>query len=316
MAWFLARRLLAMIPIVLGVTFINYGLLNLAPASPVDALVDPGAGEAAREAKRKELGLDQPFHVRYGLWLRELVTGNLGYSYGDYQAVSRRIGERFGATTALVLVSTAASMALAVVLGTISALKRYSFWDYSTSLGGLIGVSVPGFFLGLGAIYVFSLKLRVLPTGGMLTTGKPFEWLDFAAHLVLPAATLGLFSLGSFVRYMRSGMLEVLGADFVRTARAKGLSDGRVLYVHALRNALIPLITVVAITVPRLLGGSIVVEQVFAWPGMGRLAIQAILQRDYPVLMGVNLIVAFLVLAGSLAADLLYAAVDPRIRYG
>ena len=315
MARFIVRRLLVAIPIIVGVTIINYGLLNLAPGSPVDALVDPIAGSAAREAKRIELGLDKPAYVRYLLWVQQLAQGNLGYSYADYQPVMRRIGERFGPTAGLVVLAVTMSVVLAVALGVLSATRPYSGWDYAASGIGLLGVSVPGFFLGLGVIYVFSLKLRLLPTGGMLDTGARFTVDGFLQHAILPSVSLGLFSLGSFVRYVRSGMLEVLHADYVRTARAKGLGPRRIVYTHSLRNAVLPLVTMVAAVVPRLLGGSVVIEQVFAWPGMGALAIQAILQRDYPILMGINLIVAALVVLGSLSADVLYAYVDPRIRY-
>ena len=315
MGRFVLRRLAVAVPVVLGVTLINYLLINLAPGSPVDALVDPLAGPEAREAKRRELGLDQPIYVRYGLWLVEVARGNLGYSYADYRPVAQKLAERIAPTAALAGSAFLIAYLVAIALGVVSALRPYSGVDFLATFAGILGVSVPSFFFGLGAIYLLSLKVPVFPTGGMLATGQPFTVPDFLAHLALPALTLALFDLGSLVRYTRASMLEVLNQDYIRTARAKGLSERQVVFGHALRNALNPLITQVGLALPRLLGGAVVIETVFQWPGMGRLAIQAILQRDYPVLMGLNLMIALLVIAGSLLADVLYSVADPRIRY-
>jgi peptide/nickel transport system permease protein len=308
------QRLAIALPVILGVTIINYAIINLAPGSPVDVLVDPMAGPEARQQMERQLGLDQPIYVRYMSWLGETLHGNLGYSYADYRPVTAKIGERIGPTVALTATAFVFAFLMALVLGTVSSVYAYSGIDFLATFVGIFGVSIPSFFFGLAAIYLFSLKVPIFPSGGMLQTGAGFSLPDFAAHLVLPALALSLFDVGSLVRYTRASMLEVLHQDYVRTARAKGLSESRVVTTHALRNALNPLITQAGLAIPRLLGGAVVVELIFQWPGMGRLAIEAILQRDYPVLMGLNLVIAVLVILGSLAADLLYAVADPRIR--
>lgn len=316
MSRYLLRRLLIAVPVLVGVTIVNFMLINLAPGSPVDALIDPAAGPAARELKQRELGLDQPIHVRYLAWLAEASRGNLGYSYADYRPATTKIAERIGPTAALTIASFLIAYAASVVLGVVSALRPYSWIDYLATFSGVLGVSVPSFFFGLTAIYLFSLKIPIFPAGGMLSTGQPFTIPDFLGHLALPSLALALFEMGSLTRYTRASMLETLSEDYVRTARAKGLPGSVVVYGHALRNALSPLITEAGLALPRVLGGVVVIEQVFQWPGMGRLAIQAILQRDYPVLMALNLMIALMVVVGSLLADLLYSLADPRIRYG
>jgi peptide/nickel transport system permease protein len=316
MASHIWRRLLIAVPVVLGVTIINYLIINLAPGSPVDALVDPSAGIEARQALERQLGLDQPIYVRYVAWLGQTLHGNLGYSYADYRPVTQKIGERIGPTVALTATAFALAFTAALVLGTLSAVYVSSWIDFLATFSGILGVSIPSFFFGLGAIYLLSLRVPIFPSGGMLQTGAPFSLADFGAHLILPAVALALFDIGSLVRYARASMLEVLHNDYVRTARAKGLNERQVMARHAIRNGLNPLITQAGLAIPRLLGGAVVVESVFQWPGMGRLAIEAILQRDYPVLMGINLMIAVLVILGSLLADLLYGVADPRIRVG
>ena len=315
MGRYLLRRFLIAIPVIIGVTIVNFMLINLAPGSPVDAMIDPAAGPEAREIKQRELGLDQPIHLRYLAWVSEAVKGNLGYSYADYRPATTKIAERLGPTAALAMTAFLMAYAGAIVLGVISALRPYSWIDYLATFGGVFGVSVPSFFFALAAIYLLSLKFPIFPAGGMLTTGAPFTIGDFLGHLLLPALALALFEMASLTRYTRASMLEILNEDYVRTARAKGLKGRAVVFGHALRNALSPLITEAGIAFPRILGGVVVIEQVFQWPGMGRLAIQAILQRDYPVLMALNLMIALMVILGSLISDFLYSVADPRIRY-
>jgi peptide/nickel transport system permease protein len=313
-AAYVLRRLATALPILLGVTLVTYVLVNAAPGNPVDALIDPAAGEQVREAKRVELGLDQPVWVRYGLWLEEVVRGNLGYSYADYRPVAEKIADRIGPTTLLATAALVIAYVVGLFFGIVSALRPYSKIDIGASVLGMLGISIPSFFAGLALIWLFALRLRILPAGGMLTTGSALAPIDLLQHLLLPAFTLSLFDLALVVRYTRASMLEVLDQDYVRTAHSKGLSRRAVLITHALRNALNPLITQLGLALPRTLGGAVVIETVFQWPGLGNLAIQAILQRDYPVIMGLNLLVAILVLVGSLLADLLYALADPRIR--
>ena len=315
MGQYVVRRLLIAIPVLIGVSVVNYWLLNAAPGDAVIAMIDPLAGPEVRDQLARELGLDQPAYIRYLHWAGELLHGNLGYSYIDFRPVALKIGDRVLPTVALVGTSFLLAYLIGTALGVVAALRPYSRVDFAATFVGLLGISVPGFFLGLAAIWAFALKIPIFPTGGMLTTGADFTVADFLAHLALPVLALTLFDTASLMRYTRASMLEVLDQDYIRTAVAKGLPGRAVVLRHALRNALNPLITLVGLSLPRLIGGAIVVESVFQWPGLGRLAIDSILQRDYPVLMGLNLIVATLVIAGSLLADLLYSVADPRIRY-
>jgi peptide/nickel transport system permease protein len=243
------------------------------------------------------------------------MHGNLGYSISNRVPVTARIGERVGPTLTLTLTALVMSYAIAVPVGMIAATRRYTWIDYVATFLAFLGISLPTFFLGLAGIYVFALRLRWLPVGGTETLGGEGGLLDLAHHLVLPATVLAVAGAGALTRYVRSSLLEVLGQDYVRTARAKGLGERIVVRHHALRNALIPVITLAGLQIPALLAGAVITEQVFQWPGMGRLTIEAINQRDYPVLMGITLATAVLVAVGNLMADIAYSAVDPRIRY-
>lgn len=312
---YLAKRLLIALPVILGVTIINYFIISMAPGDAVDLLVDPNTSQADIAAKRESLGLNDPIPVRYVRWLGELGHGNLGYSFLNGQPVTQRIAERVGPTLGLSLFALVIAYIVAVPVGVLSATRQYSLVDYLSSILAMIGVSIPNFFLGIGLIYVFSLKLNLLPVSGMQTLGADPSFIDTLKHMILPAIVLSSATMGSVTRYTRSSMLDVVRQDYMRTARAKGLKDKVVIYKHALRNALLPVITLLGLQIPALLGGAIITEQVFSWPGMGRLSIDAITQRDYPVLMGVNLLAAILVVAGGLIADSLYSVADPRIRY-
>ncbi|BAS27996.1 ABC transporter permease [Limnochorda pilosa] len=315
MSRYVLRRILIMLPVVIGITFANYAIINLAPGDPVDLMIDPNVTEADRQARREALGLDDPFLVRYVRWMGELLQGNLGYSYTTYQPVTERLGERVGPTLLLMGTALVGAYVIALPLGVASAVRPYSWVDYSTGFVGLLGVSLPTFFTGLVFIYVFSLNLDWLPSGGMVSLGGAERWLDRISHLILPASVLALANLGLMLRLVRSSTLEVLRQDFVRTARAKGLAPMQVLFRHVMRNTLIPVITMAGLQIPALIAGSIITEQVFQWPGMGWLTVQAILGRDYPTLMALNLLAAVMVLAGNLVADILYGVADPRIRY-
>jgi len=314
MGRYLIRRLLITIPVLLGVTAMSYLIMSLTPGDPVQALIDPNMSQADVEVKRHALGLDQPIYVRYVKWLEEMGHGNLGYSFSSGVPVAARIGERLVPTLTLTLSALVLSYLIAVPAGVLAATRRYTWVDYAATLLAFLGISLPTFFLGLLGIYVFALRLRWLPTGGTITLGGG-GFLDEASHLVLPAVVLAAAGAGALTRYVRSSMLEVLGQEFVRTARAKGLAHGVVLRRHALRNALLPVVTLAGLQVPALLAGAVITEQVFEWPGMGRLTIEAIGQRDYPVLMGITLTAAVLVTVGNLLADLTYSLIDPRIRY-
>ena len=312
---YLIRRLLIALPVVLGVTIITYMIISLAPGDIVDLQVDPNMSAADKAQMRRDLGLDKPIIVRYLNWLKGTVQGNLGYSYSNRQPVSKRISERVIPTLMLSLCALALAYLVSIPVGVISATRQYSWMDYGSSVFALILVSIPGFFLGIGLIFFFSLSLDWLPVSGMRTLGVAPNAPDLLLHLILPAIVLSAGTMGSVTRYTRSSMLDVVRQDYIRTARAKGVSERLVVYKHALRNALIPVITLLGLQVPLLLGGAIITEQVFSWPGMGRLALEAIQSRDYPVLMGLNLLTALLVVAGGLVSDMLYSVADPRIRY-
>jgi peptide/nickel transport system permease protein len=313
---YLLRRLLANAAVFLLISVGVFLLVRAAPGDPVRMMVDPerlaSGGPAFVAAKRAELGLDRPVLVTYGIWLRDVLGGDLGHSFVSRRPVAEVLGERMGPTVLLMGTALAIGLVLAVAAGTPAAIRRNTAADHAITVAGLGTVSVPSFFLGIAAIYLFSLKLGWLPSSGMSTPGDGGA-ADVLAHLVLPAAVLGLSIAGPFTRYVRAGLLAELDADYVRTAEAKGAGPGRVLMRHALRNALVPLITVVMISIPQLLAGAVAVEQVFAWPGMGQLAVSSTGQLDHPVVIGFAMFVAVLVLVCNLAADLLYAVADPRI---
>lgn len=319
MGAYLVRRLAISVPVLLGITLAVYVIISLAPGDPVDALVNPEAvaalGPDFREQQREALGLNQPIIVRYAIWLKEAARGNLGYSFMDRQSISAKIGERLAPTLGLMLTAQIIAILIAVPLGVLSAIKQYSLIDYTTTVLGFAAISVPSFFLGLAGIYAFALKIPILPAAGMQTVGQPVSLSDFLWHLILPALVLGLAEAAPLIRYTRSSMLEVIHQEYIRVARGKGLRETTVMYQHALRNALSPLITVIALGLPRLLGGAVIVESVFAWPGIGTLALTAVQARDYPVIMAINLISAVTILLSNLFADVLYAVIDPRIKY-
>jgi peptide/nickel transport system permease protein len=311
---YIVRRLLISIPVLFGVTLIAYFIITLAPGDAVDMLVSPGLSPQDIALKRQALGLDEPVLVQYAKWLNELVHGNLGYSFTNRRPVTERIGERIGPTLILTFSALLLSYLIAIPIGVLSAVRQYSILDYISTIFSFLGISVPSFFFGLLMIYFFALRIDLFPTGGMETIGAPSTLLDRLSHLVLPTVVLSLQNTGIVMRYTRSGMLEVIHQDYIRTARAKGLGERLIIYRHAIRNALIPVITLAGVQLPFLLGGAIITEQIYNWPGMGRLAVEAISQRDYPTIMGINLLAAVMVIFGNLFADVMYGVVDPRIR--
>lgn len=319
MGQYILRRFLITIPLVIGITLATYVIVNLAPGDPVTALINPESaaslGPEWIAEQRRQLGLDKPLPVRYVLWLREVGRGNLGYSTQDRQPIAQKIRERIWPTLRLMSCALILALLIAVPVGVLSALRQYSFMDYAVTILGFTAIAVPSFFLALSGIYIFAIKLGWLPTAGMYTVGRPQTLWDSLHHLILPATVLGLAEAAPLIRYVRSSMLEVIRQDYVNVARAKGLRESAVIYRHALRNALIPLITVVALSLPRLFGGTVIIEKIFAWPGMGTLAIDAVIARNYPVILAINLIAALLILGSNLLADILYAIIDPRIKY-
>jgi peptide/nickel transport system permease protein len=260
------------------------------------------------------LGLDQPLHVQYAKWIRGMATADWGRSYRDGRAVGEVIADRIPATLVLMLSAFVVAIALGLATGIASAVRQYSIFDHAMTLGAMVALSIPTFWLGLMGIYVFAELLRVLPPGNIGTIGAPFSLADRLRHLALPAATLGLVMVATWSRYTRASMLEVIGEDYIRTARAKGVAGRVVILKHALKNALLPLVTLAGLQLPLIFSGALVTETVFTWPGMGRLFVDSIGYRDYPVLMGLLIFTAALVVVGNLVTDLVYAAIDPRIR--
>jgi peptide/nickel transport system permease protein len=318
-AAYIARRLIHMAPIVVLITMIVFIVMQLTPGNPMSAMISPDVPPAEILERERQLGLDRPLVVQYVVWLREVMAGNLGYSTKGGRPVSGLIASRLMPTLALAGTAIAVSFVIGVPVGVISAVRRYSALDYLLTVLAFIGLSVPNFFFAIGAIYVFAVTLDWLPPMGMATIASGYEgWalvVDRARHLVLPVAVLALSTIATVVRFTRSGMIEVLSADYVRTARSKGLNNSVVVYRHALRNALVPIITILGLLLPFLFSGSFIVEAIFAWPGLGQLGVQSIFSRDYPVVMAINLFAALSVLLGSLIADVLYGLADPRIRY-
>ena len=311
MGKYILKRILIAIPVLIGITLIDYAIMCLA-GSPLEMLKGPRISDAALQAKEIAAGLDKPLIVQYFVWLWQLLQGNLGYSMKSYEPVSAMIGSHIGPTLLLMGASLALSLLIAVPAGIYSAVKQYSKGDYAVVTASFIGSSIPSFFLALILIYIFTVKLGILPSGGMNTLGMDGSVADTIRHMVLPVTVLAVSLAGSNIRYIRSSFLEILQQDYLRTARAKGIGYKRVIWKHAMRNALLPIVTVIGMQIPMLFGGAVIIEQVFSWPGLGLMT--AIMGRDYPVIMGVCLLSAVVVLVSNLITDILYALVDPTIQ--
>ena len=315
----LIRRVAEAIPILLGIVAINFLLLNAAPGNVVDALVGQmGTGDPELVAQMTvKFGLDQPVWKRLLLYLWNLVRLDLGTSQFYNMPVRSLILERLAATALLMLSSIALAFCIGVISGVAAARRFNSVWDHAISLAALIFYATPVFWIGLMLLVLFAVKLEVLPLGGMATIGANINLfesvIDVAWHLILPMMTLSLFFIATYTRLMRASMLEVVHLDFVRTARAKGMPERRVAYRHVLRNALLPVVTVVGVQVGSLLGGAVVVESLFGWPGLGRLAYDSVIQRDFNVLLGILFMSSAIVLTVNVLVDLIYAWLDPRI---
>ncbi len=311
------RRLLQLVPLLFGISIVVFVVIQAAPGGPEGSLLATGRfiDPAVLEAYRHRLGVDQPVSVQYGRWLAAAVRGDLGISFSTTRPVFDMILERLPATIELMGVALLVALALAIPIGLRSALRPGGVFDLASTAAALLGLAMPVFWFGLLLQLAFAVKLGWLPVAGTHTVGLDAAG-DHIAHLVLPAIVLSFRYVAAWSRYFRSSLQDVLGADFVRTARAKGLTGGAVIRVHLIRNALIPLLTIVALNVADLFAGAVITETVFAWPGIGRLFVQAMFARDYPLLMGVLLLGSVAVVGFNLIADLLYGVLDPRIRYG
>lgn len=322
MTRYLLRRIVQMIPLLIGISILAFLIIRLAPGDPTSVYIDPNkpppsADDLAR--LRADLGLDEPVPVQYVRWLGNAVQGDLGFSLSGRRPVTEEIGERLPNTALLGLASLLLTMVISIPVGIFSAVYRYSMADYVVTLLSFIGLSVPSFVVALFLIQLFAVELGWLPSTGMHNVREQYtgwrEARDVAEHLVLPAAALSLASIARWARYQRSSLLDVLNQDYIRTARAKGVRERGILGVHALRNSLLPMITLGGLSIPQLVSGAFIIEYVFGWPGMGRLAVNAALRRDYPVIMGVTMVSAVFIILGNFLADVAYHWADPRIRY-
>ncbi len=315
MSRFLLRRMLGAIPLLFGVAVISFILMQVAPGGP-DATYarSPRMTEERLQAIRARLGIDQPLYIQFYKWVRNLLRGDLGLSYVQNRPVTEVIWNAFPNTVLLVTVGLTIALVFALIFGVIAALNPYGWFDNITALVSYFGLAMPVFWFGLMLQLLFAVKLGWLPSSGLHDPQNPSA-LDTLKHLILPAITLAIGSIAVWSRYIRSSTIESLQQDYVRTARAKGLNDGRVLSRHVLRNSLTPFVTVAAIDIPLYLTGVVFIETIFSLPGMGRLFYDSLTRRDYPVLMGVLLFSAVLIIIGNLIADLLYAWLDPRISF-
>ncbi|NTI26417.1 ABC transporter permease [Rhizobium rhizogenes] len=314
-----ARRLLIGLGMLLAVSLLTFILLRLTPGDPVDAYVDPNVPMSPADLVelRARLGLDRPLPVQYLAWLKEAITGNLGYSIKRFdQPVLDLVLSRIGPTLLLMGSAIVIAVVAGVAIGVVSAVRRNSLLDVSFSVLALAGISSPAFLSALIGLYIFSVRLHWMPSGGMLTPGADFSVGDLLRHLILPASLIAIAQAALITRYMRASLLEVLNQDYVRTARAKGVYEFWVIAKHALRNALLPVVTLIGSTIGLAIGGAIFIESVFNWPGMGLLLVDAVGARDYPVIMGATLVIGACVIVVNLLTDITYAVIDPRIEVG
>ena len=316
MSTFIIRRLLISIPVFLGITMIVFTFVAMAPGDAATAFVRPDSisDPAALEAMRIKLGLDQPVPIRYIRWLANALQGQFGYRIDNGVPIVQDVARAL--VNSVILMGTALLLGIfvGIPLGVLSAVRQYSRLDYLLTGITFLGISIPSFLLGLGGLYLLGLQWKMIPIGGMTTVGKPPDLIDFLRHLALPAVILGFAYSAIFLRYTRASMLEVIRSDYVTTARSKGLSGRIVIGRHAFRNALIPIITILGLSLPEMIGGAVVTEQVFTWPGMGLLLVDGVRSRDYFLIMGITIVLAVVVLLANLLTDVAYGFADPRIR--
>lgn len=314
MAKYIVKRIAIALVVLFGITIIDYSIMCIA-GNPIEMMSGgPKVSEAILQQRAENLGLNQPVYVQYFRWLGQVLQGNFGYSYKSYQSVSELIRTHIGPTLVLMGTSLVISMLIAAVAGIYSAVHQYSKGDYAVVTLAFLGQSIPSFFLALILIYIFTVKLGWLPSGGMRTLGADGSWIEIK-YMIMPVLVLSFATAGRNIRYIRSSVLEILQKEYLRTAKAKGIGRFKVINKHALRNALIPIVTVIGMEIPSLFGGAVIIEQVFSWPGIGLLTMNSIISRDYPVIMAVCLLSAVVVLIGNLITDILYAVVDATVQY-
>jgi len=317
---YILRRILIAVPLIIGLATITFFIIHMAPGDPMALYRNPEISPEVMELMRKNLGLDQPLHIQYVRWLTSMARGNFGISFTAHRPVADILKETIPNTLQLTFLALLLNLIVGIIIGVIAAIKQYSGVDHAITVSALFIYSMPSFWLGLMMILLFSLLLGWLPASQMQSINADlFDFWhrlwDRIIHLIMPVFVLGIATAAGTARFMRGSLLEVIRQDYIRTAHAKGLSERVVIFKHALRNALLPIVTLTGLSLPFLLGGSVITETIFAWPGMGRVAITAIFARDYPVVLAANLIAAVMVVLGSLFADITYSILDPRIRY-
>lgn len=333
MRWYIVKRLAMLVPVMLGVSIIAFSLIHLAPGDPARTMLGERATQEQLNEIREKYGLDKPIYVQYGIWLNGVLHGDLGRSITTHDEVAKEIGDRFPNTMELAIAAMIFAIIVGVFAGIISATKQYSITDYTCMGVALFGISMPVFWLGIMLMMIFGVFLGWLPIGGRIDLLIPFQRVtgfmvfdsiitgNFPAlisvlrHLILPAVALGTIPMAMIARVSRSSMLEVLRQDFIRTERAKGLSERMVIYKHAVRNAMVPVVTVIGLNFGLLFAGAILTETVFSWPGIGRLVVNAVYERDYPLVVGCILVFAIVFVIVNLITDILYTRIDPRIQY-
>jgi peptide/nickel transport system permease protein len=313
------KSILSFITMLLLITMVSFGIMRLAPGDPTQQFLSPKMGAEDMVQIRKNYGLDDPLPVQYIKWLKNVMQGNLGYSYSTGKPVFTAIVERLPATLILSITSLICILLIACPLGLYSGANPNKPLDYIVTLLSLITMAMPAFWIGLMLILLFSLKFDLFPTSGYLDplmSGEPMwrQWLDIAHHLVLPLATTVIGGVAGLIRFNRFNVITIIAQDYIKAARARGVGAGRILLKHAFKNASLPIVTILGLSLPDLIGGSLVIEYIFSWPGMGQLGIAAVFQRDYPILMGTVLITSILILMGNRLADMAYRWVDPRIQ--
>ena len=311
---YIIKRLLQAIPLLIGVSIIAFSIMHLAPGGPLSVYtLNPSITAQDIDKIKVILGLDQPVHIQYLKWARGMFTGNWGTTFFGGRPVFDVIVERIPATFLLMGSAMSIAIIIGMFTGILGAFRRYSVFDYLATTGAMVALSFPTFWFGLMAIYIFSLKLGWFPSGGMFTLGGEEDVFDLLRHLVLPTFVLALVLVAQWSRYTRSSFLEVIHQDYIRTAKAKGIKGSKILFRHALPNAIAPLIALAGVQLPWLFSGALVAETIFGWPGMGRLFVDSLTMKEYPILMGMVMFTAIAVIIGNLIADILNAVLDPRI---
>ncbi|MBY0087010.1 ABC transporter permease [Brevibacillus sp. M2.1A] len=316
MAEYLVRRVLQAVLVLFLITVVSFGLMHAAPGGPLKVMLSPGMSPESQLIQMKNMGLDQPVYIQYMKWVGNLLQGDLGHTFKNNVPVGDILWPTVWNTFVLMSVAWGLSMLIAIPWGIYNSTKQYGLSDQIASIVAYLGFAMPTFWFGIMLQQYFAMQLNLLPLSDMYTMGKEGQVSDLILHLILPVTVLTLVNIAAYVKYTRASMLEVLEQDYIRTARAKGMKERRVIFRHALRNALIPVVTIIGLDLPTLVAGAALTESVFNWPGMGRLFVEMAVAREYSVLMSITLLISLMVIIGNLLADLIYALVDPRVQLG